>query len=121
MMRPRCGPQRRTPGLVWERVAYVLRAARRAMISARAGTRTRMVEPGQRSELRGFVVLAVAVAGVVATAVTAWAVARSPILVDPVGSALARSAFVAAYAAVGMYTWWRRPTSRLGPVLIGAA
>jgi hypothetical protein len=67
------------------------------------------------------VVLAIGATGVMVTAVTGWAVARSSILVDPTGSSLARSAFVAAYAAVGTYTWWRRPTSRLGPVLLGAA
>ena len=30
-----------------------------------------------------------------------------------------RSLFVAAYVAVGGYTWWRRPQSSLGPVLAG--
>jgi signal transduction histidine kinase len=65
--------------------------------------------------------LAIGAAGVVATALTAWAVAHSPTLVDPTGSSLARGAFVAAHAAVGAYTWWRRPTSRLGPLLLGTA
>lgn len=56
-----------------------------------------------------------------ATGLTVWACARSPVLVDPTATALWRGAFVASYAGVGIYTWWRRPESRLGRVLIGAA
>lgn len=62
---------------------------------------------------------AVAGAGVLATAATAWACARSPILIHPVETALWRSAFVASYIGVGLYSWWRRPESRLGPLVAG--
>ena len=66
-----------------------------------------------------LVMLAVGVAGAVATALTAWAVSRSPILVDPHGTSIWRSLVVASYVGVGLYTWWRRPGSRLGPLLVG--
>ena len=66
-----------------------------------------------------LVLLAVGIGGVVATALTAWAVSRSPILVDPEGTSVWRSLVVASYVAVGLYTWWRRPGSRLGPLLVG--
>ena len=74
-----------------------------------------------RSEsfLRAFAPIAIGVAGAVATALTAWAVARSPILVDPKGTSIWRSLLVASYVGVGLYTWWRRPGSRLGPLLVG--
>ena len=61
----------------------------------------------------------VAVAGVVATALTVWAVARSPILVDPKSVSIWRALVVASYVAVGLYTWWRRPDGRFGPLLVG--
>ena len=63
--------------------------------------------------------LAVGVAGAAASGVTGWAVARSPILVDPMSVAIWRSLIVALYVAVGLYTWWRRPDNRLGPLLVG--
>ena len=56
-------------------------------------------------------------AGVLATALTAWSAARSPTFVDPVALAVWRSVIIAAYWAVGVYTWWRRPESRLGRVI----
>ena len=65
------------------------------------------------------ILLAVGVGGAVATALTAWAVSRSPILVDPQGTSIWRSLVVASYVGVGLYTWWRRPGSRLGPLLVG--
>ena len=65
------------------------------------------------------VVLAVGVAGAGATALTAWAVARSPILVDPQSVSIWRGLIVALYVVVGLYTWWCRPDSRLGPLLVG--
>ena len=48
---------------------------------------------------------------------TAWAVANSPILVDPAGAVVWRSLVVSTYVAVGAYTWWRRPQSSLGPLV----
>jgi signal transduction histidine kinase len=77
------------------------------------------LERSSRSDLRVFVLLAVGVAGAVATALTAWAVSGSPILADPMGIAVWRSLVVASYVGVGQYTWWRRPDSRLGPLLVG--
>lgn len=70
-------------------------------------------------ETRRVVLVAVGVAGIVATAVTAWAVANSPILVERSGDVVWRSLFVAVYVPVGEYTWWRRPESRLGPIVAG--
>ncbi len=66
-----------------------------------------------------LVLLAVGAGGALATVLTAWAVSRSPILVDPQGTAIWRSLLVASYVGVGLYTWWRRPGSRLGPLLVG--
>ena len=63
--------------------------------------------------------LTVGVAGAVATGVTAWAVSRSTILLDPMDVAVWRSLVVASYVGVGLYTWWRRPDNRLGPLLVG--
>jgi signal transduction histidine kinase/membrane protein DedA with SNARE-associated domain len=73
----------------------------------------------RRTDPRVLVVVALVVAGAVATALTAWACARSPILVHPTTTALWRSAFVASYVTVGSYTWWRRPETRLGPLVAG--
>ena len=58
-----------------------------------------------------------AATGIVAVGWTAWTGVHSPVLVNagPVG--LWRAAIVAAYWGVGTYTWWRRPESRLGPVV----
>ena len=61
----------------------------------------------------------VGAAGVLATALTVWAVARSPILVDPMSVSIWRGLVVALYVVVGLYTWWRRSDSRLGPLLVG--
>lgn len=64
----------------------------------------------------------VAVAGLgavaaAATIVTGW---HSPVFVDPEVAAAVKGAIVAAYVAVGTYTWWRRPQSRLGPLAAAA-
>ena len=66
-----------------------------------------------------LVLLAAGVGGAVATTLTAWAVSRSPTLVDPQGTSIWRSLVVASYVGVGLYTWWRRPDSRLGPLVVG--
>lgn len=73
----------------------------------------------RRGQPRVFVAVAVTVAGAVATALTVWGVARSPILATPVVTAVWRGAFVGSYVAVGAYTWWRRRDSRLGPLVAG--
>ena len=77
------------------------------------------VEASRRSEMSVAVALAVGAAGVVATALTAWAVARSPTLVDPMSLSIWRGVIVASYVAVGLCAWWRRPDSRLGPLVVG--
>lgn len=75
---------------------------------------------GNRRIDRGALVLAaVGVAGVIATAATAWTVAKSPILVGRTADAIWRSLFVAGYVAAGVHAWWRRPESRLGPIVAG--
>ena len=61
--------------------------------------------------------LAIAVAGAVAAGATAWLVARSSVLIQPQSNGILRALIVASYAAVGAYTWWRRPASRLGPLI----
>jgi signal transduction histidine kinase len=76
-------------------------------------------EASRRSEMRVPVAVAVGLAGVVATALTVWAVARSPTLVDPMSLSIWRGVIVASYVLVGLYTWWRRPDSRLGPLVAG--
>ena len=40
-------------------------------------------------------------------------------LVQPESTAILRGLIVASYVAVGVYTWWLRPTSRLGPLVAG--
>jgi signal transduction histidine kinase len=66
-----------------------------------------------------FPLIAIGVAGAVATALTAWAVSRSPVLVDPKDLSFWRSLVVASWVGIGLYTWWRRPGSRLGPLFLG--
>ena len=90
-------------------------------VQVEAGTASHSpLQVSRRDESRAVVLIAVAVAGTLATIVTAWAVANSPILVDRAADVIWRSLFVSAYVAVGAYTWWRRPQSPLGPVVAGA-
>jgi len=65
---------------------------------------------------RGLV--AVSAAGVVAAGLTAWWAGSSPTFVDPAGLAVWRSLIIAVYWAAGVVTWWRRPESRLGRVIL---
>jgi signal transduction histidine kinase len=65
--------------------------------------------------------LAVSCAASVAVALTAWFVGRSPVLTYPVSDAIARAAYIAVYIAAGAYIWYRRPESRLGPLVAGSA
>jgi len=58
--------------------------------------------------------------GAAATIATVWAVAESPVLESATGAAVVRGLFVASYVAVGTYTWWRRPDSRVGLLVAGA-
>jgi signal transduction histidine kinase len=54
-----------------------------------------------------------AIVGAAAVAATALHLGRSP----PDTWAVIRSVVIALYVIVGTYTWWRRPSSRLGPFL----
>jgi hypothetical protein len=76
--------------------------------------------PFDRPALPALVVFAaLATADALAAGVTAWAVAGSQILAWPTAAAVLRSIFVASYVGLGTYTWWRRPDSRLGPLVAG--
>jgi signal transduction histidine kinase len=70
-------------------------------------------------EPRVLVLVVVGIGGAVATTLTAWAVSRSPTLLDPQGTSIWRSLVVASNIGVGLYTWWRRPGNRFGPLLVG--
>src|SRR2546423_10111849 len=67
---------------------------------------------------RAGVVVVLGSAGIVATILTGWFVARSDVLTHPVSDAIVRAAYVAVYVAVGAYMWHRQPESRLGRLLV---
>jgi signal transduction histidine kinase len=77
------------------------------------------VKADPRATTRTAEAFAIAVAGAVAAGTTAWLVSRSSVLDQPHSNGILRGLIVATYAAVGAYTWWRRPASRLG-LLIAA-
>jgi signal transduction histidine kinase len=60
----------------------------------------------------------VVVAGAIANVIAVALVARSNVLTHPQANATARGLFVALVLAVGTYTWWRRPDSASGLLLI---
>jgi hypothetical protein len=64
-------------------------------------------------------VLTTVAVSAVATAVTVCAVQGSTVLRDPEVTAIVRGLFVASHVGLGAVTWWRRPDSRLGPLLAG--
>jgi signal transduction histidine kinase len=72
---------------------------------------------GRGNASRAHVALGLGAACIAATAVTAWAVARSPILLHPTEMAFWDGALVLAWIGSGIYIWWQRPASRLGPLL----
>jgi signal transduction histidine kinase len=86
-----------------------------------ATTSTSRPEHSRDRDRRLILVLALGTGAAVATALTVWACARSSVLVQPTATALWRGSFVASYAGVGMYAWWRRPESRLGPLFMVTA
>jgi signal transduction histidine kinase len=59
------------------------------------------------------------VAGAAATVVSVTLVAGSDVLTHPHPNAVARGLAVALCTAVGAYTWWQRPDSRLGLLVAG--
>jgi signal transduction histidine kinase len=73
----------------------------------------------QSSLRRAAVVAGIVVVGGAAAVLGGWYVSRSPILYRPTASGVTRGLYVAAYVAAGAYTLWRRPASRLGPLLAG--
>lgn len=73
---------------------------------------------GERPAARRRRFFGIACAGLAAAVLTGRAVSQSAVLVHPTGSAVLRSLYVAAFFAVGLFSWWRRPSGRLGPLLI---
>src|SRR3954464_14294038 len=61
----------------------------------------------------------VAVAGAVATVFAAWAASQSTVLRNPDLQEAWRPAFVATYAAAGLYRWQLRPASLSGRRIAG--
>jgi signal transduction histidine kinase len=59
--------------------------------------------------------------GAAATAAAFWIGATSPVLDQPVLTASVWALCISAYLGVGLYTWWRRRDSRLGPLITGIA
>jgi hypothetical protein len=78
------------------------------------------VAEAHRSAQRRSAALAAGIAGTIATAATVWFAARSRVLVAPTELAVWRGLLVASYIAVGTYMWWRRPESRVGPLVAAA-
>ncbi len=78
------------------------------------------VTTSERANVHGARVALTLGAGLFAGAVSAWAIARSPVLFDPASTGLLRGFYLASFVAVGAYTWWRRPDSRVGPLLAGS-
>jgi signal transduction histidine kinase len=73
-------------------------------------------------QLSSSIPAVVAVAGLgavaaAATVVTGW---HSRVFGDAHVAAAVKGALIASYVAVGTYTWWRRPRSRLGPLVAAA-
>ena len=61
------------------------------------------------------------VAGTLAAISSAWYIAAHDSLLHPVSTGILRGSFVFAWTITGVYTWWRRPESRLGPLGLGVA
>jgi signal transduction histidine kinase len=57
----------------------------------------------------------------VAAGATVWAVQRSTVLARPESTGALRGLIVLTLAAAGAFTWWRRPRSRFGPLVLGLA
>jgi signal transduction histidine kinase len=62
-----------------------------------------------------------AVAGTLAAIWSGWYIAAHDSLLQPVSTGILRGSFVFAWTITGVYTWWRRPDSRLGPLGLGVA
>ena len=62
-------------------------------------------------------IAAIAGLGASATVVAVWVNWGSTVVRGPETTAVVKGLLVAAYVGVGAYTWWRRPQSRLGPLV----
>jgi signal transduction histidine kinase len=56
--------------------------------------------------------------GAIATGLSVWAIAHSPILESATFSAFSRGLYAALTIAAGAYVWWRHAGSRLGPLIL---
>jgi signal transduction histidine kinase len=65
-------------------------------------------------------VVALGLAGASASVLAGWLVWDSPLIAHAQAMGVAKGTLVAAYVGVGVYTWARRPASRLGPLIAGA-
>lgn len=65
-------------------------------------------------------VLAIALGGAAASIFAAWATWSSPLNSHSGATAVLKGLVVASYVGVGLFTWSRRPASRLGPLITGA-
>lgn len=76
------------------------------------------VEFAQHSRLVNGRLLVPIVPGALATGLSVWAIAHSPILESAAFTALSRGLYVALMIAAGAYVWWRHAHSRLGPLIL---
>jgi signal transduction histidine kinase len=74
-----------------------------------------------RRQGRVFTLAAMTVAATLAAIWSAWYISEHDSLLQPVSTGILRGIFVFAWAVTGVYTWWRRPDSRLGPLGFGVA
>jgi signal transduction histidine kinase len=63
---------------------------------------------------------ALVLGGSAASVFAGWIVWVSPLVDDPHAVGVLKGLLVASYVGVGTYSWWRRPASRLGPLIAGA-
>ena len=75
-------------------------------------------KPGERQLTASLALLLFA--GAFATAVSVWSAWGSTLIEAPHTTAVVRGVIVASYVGVGAYTWWQRPTRRLGALIAAA-
>jgi signal transduction histidine kinase len=75
------------------------------------------VAPLRMRGSQGAGLVAIGVLGAVATTAAVWILWESTIVRSPEGTAVVKGLLVASYVGVGLYTWWQRPQSRLGPLV----
>src|SRR5262249_17150547 len=71
--------------------------------------------------LRAYAIAGLLIAGAAGSIGTIWFVDRSPIVVNADWIGIVRGVLVAVWVGAGTYMWWRRPESRLGLLVAGAA